>query len=275
MGAFEDGSTFVTGVLAKLPAELQAQVRDVLSKPEAKDAVTAIGDGVLARSDYSSKMDALKGQQTQLNDKFTELNTWYDSNKNALQAYPTLKAEVDRLKAGKGGDDDDDDANKGKLPVPDIRTVAMDVVNEVAPEYIGVTAWLNDKRAEHETLFRGATETPSFSATSLTRNPKLGRPIAGQPGRVFSLEDAYQEAYGEKVNARRVEIDTARVEARVAERLKEEQAKLVGQPFPLRGGAPEPSVLDTLQTKEGSAAYTVDTAVAEYNRLQAGRASGA
>lgn len=273
MGAFEDGSTFVTGVLAKLPEALRAQVKDVLDKPEAKDAVVLIGESVLARTDYSKRQDELAAQRAELTTKFNELNGWYDKNKAALQEYPTLKAEIDRLKkSGGGGGDDDPPLPKDP---PDIRSVALDVVNEVAPEYIGVAAWLHDKGREHERLFTGAKEAPAFSAASLTRNPKLGKPIAGQPGRVFSLEDAYQELYGEKVVARRKELDDAAVETRVQERLKEERAKLVGQPFPLRSGGPEPSVLDTLSTKDGSAAHTLDSAVVEYERLQAARASGA
>ena len=63
MGAFEDGSSFLAGVLAKVPEDLRAQVKAAFERPEAKDAVTLLGDGVLARSDYSKHMDQLRAQE--------------------------------------------------------------------------------------------------------------------------------------------------------------------------------------------------------------------
>src|SRR5215510_3070249 len=94
MGAFEEGSSFVAGVLAKLPESLRAQVKDALEKPEAKDAVVLLGDGVLARADYSKHMDLLKAKETDLTSKWEELNDWYRANEAALKEYPTLKAQL-------------------------------------------------------------------------------------------------------------------------------------------------------------------------------------
>ena len=62
MGAFESGQSFIAGVLAKLPAEQQAQAKAIFDAAEAKDAVALIGDGALARSDYSRHMDELRGE---------------------------------------------------------------------------------------------------------------------------------------------------------------------------------------------------------------------
>lgn len=269
MGAFEDGTSFLAGVLAKLPDAVRAQVKDVFDKPEAKDAVTLLGDSVLARTDYSKHMDALRVEKDTLTTKFNELNTWYDRNKSALTEYPTLKAELDRLKAGGTGDDDDPDEGKGKKPaLPDLRTVALEVVNSAAPEYIAVSAWLASKTDQHRAMFG-----EPLDAVALVRNPKLGKDIAGQPGRVYSLDDAYTETFGDRVKAKQQEAEDKRINDKVEARLKEERAKLVGQPFPLRGEA-SPSVLDVLQTKEGPAVHTLDSATAEYERLQAARSVG-
>lgn len=276
MGAFEDGQSFVAGVLGKLPAEIRAQVKEALDKPEAKDAVTLIGDGVLARTDYSKNMDALKTSQAALaakeaevSGKYNELTKWYTVNQAALTEYPTLKAEVDKLRGGGGGDDDDQNKGKGKgTEQPDIRTVAQEVVNNAAPEYIQVSAWLAQKTDLHRAMFGESLDT-----VALVRNPKLGKEIVGQPGRIYSLEDAYSEAYGEKVRGKNKEAEDKRINDEVEKRLKEERAKGIGHPFPLRGEA-SPSVLDVLTTKEGSAGHTLDTAVAEYERLQASRVAG-
>ena len=86
MGAFESGQTFMAGVLAKLPAEQRAQAEAVFNNAEAKEAVTLIGDSVLARSDYSRNMDASGEKETALTDYYTRLDGWYKDNQDALAA---------------------------------------------------------------------------------------------------------------------------------------------------------------------------------------------
>jgi hypothetical protein len=261
MGAFEDGSTFLAGVLAKLPEAARAQAKAIFETPEAKDAVIVIGDGVLARPDYSRAMNDLKTKETELTQKFNELNDWWSVNEAALTEYKTIKPEYDTLK---GQRRTDPPSPTPSTPPPDARQIALDVVNEAGREYVGVSAWLAGKVAVHQQMFG-----EPLDAMALVSNPKLGKPIPGQPGRVFSLQDAYNEQFGEKVAAKAKEADEKRINDEVAKRLAEERAKSVGQPFPLRGEAP--SVLDVLQTKEGPAAHTLDTAVAEYELLQQAR----
>jgi hypothetical protein len=279
-GAFEDGQAFLAGVLAKLPEEKRAQAKAIFDAAEAKDAILLVGDGALARSDYSKHMVAIKTQDEELKAKlaaatslYEKNDAWYKANAAALQEYPTLKIEVERLKAG-GGDDDDPD--KGKKPVPlDKKTIEETIatlldtqLSERERGYVDVVAFMQDTGGSHLKMFG---ELPSMR--ELTSNPKLGKPILGQPGRVFSLQDAYNEKYGSQVQAKQKEAHDKEIEAEVQKRLGEERAKNGGQPFPLRGQAP--SVLDVLDTKEGAAAHTLDTAVAAYESLQAGRGLGA
>ena len=105
--------------------------------------------------------------------------------------------------------------------------------------------------------------------TELVANPKLGKPVYGQPGRVYSLQDAYQEKYGERLQAKYKEAEDKRindeVEKRLGERIKQTTST---HPFPLRA---ESSPLDVLSTKDGPAAHTLDSAVAEYERLVAAK----
>ena len=267
MGALEAGQEFLAGVLAKLPTELQAQARELFGKPEAKDAVLLVGDGALARPAFSKAMDDLKAKETELNAKLTNLNGWYTENKAALEEYVTIKPEYDTLKAG-GKTPPPADPNKPTPPV-DPRKVVEEVMSEQGPQYIQIAAWLHDKGQEHRDLFGERLNTQE-----ITSNPKLGRPIAGQPGRVFSLQDAYNEKYGDRVATKQKELTEKSFNDEVEKRLVAERAKLAGQPFPLRGDA-SPSVLDVLATKDGPAAHTIDSAVAEYERLQSARAQGA
>ena len=280
LGAFEDGQAFLAGVLAKIPDEGQrAQVKAAFESTAAKDAVTLLGDGVLARSDYSKHMDTITKQDQELKDKLasaTDLyernDRWYKTNEAALKEYPTLKTENERLKAGGGGGDDDD--KDKRVPVDVKKTIEETIdglldarLSDRERGYVDVVAFMSDLAFRHHTMFN-----EPLNQRELTSNPKLGRPVVGQPGRVFSLQDAYNEKYGEKVSAKEKEVHDKAIETEVQKRLAEERAKNAGMPFPLRGDT-TPSVLDVL-SKEGTAAHTLDTAVAAYEQLQSGRGLG-
>src|SRR6185295_3983968 len=80
------------------------------------------------------------------------------------------------------------------LTADDIRRIANDAVNEAGRDYIAVSAFLGTQGARHSHLFG-----EPLDMTELVANPKLGKPIYGQPGRVYSLQDAYMERYGERI----------------------------------------------------------------------------
>lgn len=279
LGAFEDGQAFLAGVLAKIPDEgARAQVKAAFETGAAKDAVTLLGDGVLARSDYSKHMDAIaktdaeaKAKLAEATDLYERNDRWYKTNEAALKEHPTLKSEVERLKAG-GGDEDEDDKGNRRVPVIDKKTIEETIdalldsrLSDRERGYVDVVAFMQDTGFKHQQTFGTAPDM-----RGLVANPKLGKPILGQPGRVFSLQDAYNEKYGADVAAKDKEVHDKAIETEVQKRLGEERAKQIGNPFPLRGDS-SPSVLDVLTTKEGSAAHTVDTAVAAYEQLQSGR----
>jgi hypothetical protein len=273
MGAFESGQTFMAGVLAKLPAEQRAAAEAIFNAAEAKEAVVLIGDGALARSDYSRNMDTLREKEQELTAYYTNLNTWYSDNKAALDA--AVAARNGGSTGGTGNGTGTPPAGgtppaDGKPPAghaydPDeVRRIADEAINAAGRDYIAVNSFMLTQYGRHVALFG-----EPLDMTEITSNPKLGRPIAGQPGRIFSLQDAYNERYGERVAAKVKEAEDKRfndeVEKRLAERIK---ATSSTHPFPLRQ---EASPLDVLSTKEGPAAYTVDSAVAEYERLQQAR----
>lgn len=262
MGAFESGQDFLAGVIAKLPTELQAQAKELFGKPEAKDAVVIVGDGALARPDYSRAMNDLKTKETDLAAKLDNLNTWYAENEAALKEYVEIKPEYDTLKASNGKPP----AHPVVKPPADPRKLVEDVLQEQGRDYVQLSAWLAGKAVEHFHRFGEVLDV-----MELTADARLGKPVAGQPGRVFSLLDVYTSKYGERLAAKQKEVDEKKFNDEVEKRLTTEMAKRQSQPFPLRGEAP--SVLDVLATKEGAAAHTLDSAVMEYERLQGARGS--
>lgn len=255
MGAFESGQSFMAGVLAKLPAEQRAQAEAIFNTAEAKDAVSLIGDGALARSDYSRSMDTVREKEQALNEYYTRLDGWYTENKAQLDAArepAQYEPQPQPAAVAAGGN--------VALTQEDIRRIANDAVNEAGRDYIAVSAFLATQGARHSHLFG-----EPLDMTELVASPKLGKPIYGQPGRVYSLQDAYTERYGERIQKKQQEAEDKRindeVDKRLGERLKQTNS---GHPFPLRQ---ESSPLDVLGTKEGTTVHTLDSAVAEYERL--------
>jgi hypothetical protein len=259
MGAFESGQSFMAGVLAKLPAELQAQAKTIFESAEAKDAVTVIGDSTLARSDYSRSMDSLREKEQALTEYYQRLDGWYTDNKAALDEART-----------RGGPDPAPTPAPAPTPTAmqlsqaDIRRIADEAINEAGKDYIAVTAFLTTQGARHSHLFG-----EPLDMTELVANPKLGKPVYGQPGRVYSLQDAYTEKYGERLRAKQQETEDKRINDEVEKRLGERlRTTPTSHPFPLRA---ESSPLDVLSTKDGPAVHTLDSAVAEYERLVAAK----
>jgi hypothetical protein len=275
MGAFESGSSFIAGVLAKLPETQRSAAQAIFDAAEAKDAVVLLGDGVLARSDYSKHMDTLRDKEVALNQHYETLTSWYDVNKSALEEARDLK-----LRSGGGtphpqptptptpspSPTPSPDLQSPALSAADVRKLADDAVNEAGRDYVAVSAYIASIAAQHQAMFG-----EPLNALELVQNPKVGRPIVGQPGRIFSLQDAYLERYGEAVGKKQQEAQDKRFNDEVERRLGERQKQTTSHhPFPLRA---ESSPLDVLETKEGPAAHTLDSAVAEYERLQAARGS--
>ncbi len=259
--ASDAGKAFMAGVFAKLPEGVRGQVETAFAAAEAEAALEVIGTGALAQPEINRKLDELRAKETEAQQKLESLNAWYSENKAALDEYVAIKPEYDDLKA-KGGHPP---VTPPATP-PDPRKVAEDVINEAGREYVNVSAWLAGKAVEHSLMFNEA-----LNVMELVSDPRLGKPISGQPGRVFSLQDAYTSKYGERVQQKAKEAEDKKFNEEVERRMAEERKKLTGQPFPLRDGQPSPSVLDVLKTPDGSAAHTVDTAIAEYERLQAAR----
>jgi len=265
MGAYESGQAFWAGVLAKLPEEQRAQAKAIFDHAEAKDALTLMGDGTLARSDYSKTMDALREKETALQEHYERLNNWYAVNKDALDEAKTLKEKGLQSPAAPITPPVQKDLQSPSFTLDEVRKIADDAVNNAGKDYIAVSAFIASQSARHLALFG-----EPLDALEIVQNPKVGRPITGQPGRVFSLQDAYMEKYGPQLQKKYEEAENKRFNDEVEKRLAERQKQDTSHPFPLRS---ESSPLDVLTTKEGPAAHTLDTAVAEYERLQAARGS--
>ena len=259
MGAKESGQSFIAGVLAKLPETKRAAAQALFEDPEAEAAVSLIGDGVLARTDYSKNMDAIKVKEAELAQQKKELNDWYAVNKGALDEYLDVKTELDTLKANP--DHKVVDSKVTGVTEEDM----LKIIEQRDRGFANAMALVVPLANRHQMMFGEVLEVQELLA-----NPKLGRPIDGQPGRVFGLTDAYNEKHGERVQAKQTEAESARIKKLVDEGVAERMKGSPQHPFPLRD--PNPSPLDALESAARKPAdHTLDTATAEYERLTQAR----
>lgn len=252
MSVTEAGKAFLAGVLAKLPEHLRAQAEAVWAVPEATDALNAMGEGALARSDYSRNMDELRTKRDELDAIHQEQLAWWERSRGTVEEYQRLKPELERLKSG---------GNGGDKPVFDEESLAR-TLEQRDRSYAAAMALVQKISLQHFRDFQEVLDTDE-----LINDPRLGQPLKGQSGRSFGLQDAYLAKYGDRVSLRAKEAREAEINKLVQDRLAEELAKRpMSQPFPLRSA--EPSPLDALTTEKGPAQHTLDSAVAEYDRLQ-------
>jgi len=261
--ASEAGKLFMAGVLAKLPEAARGQVEAVFQAAEADAALEVIGTGALAQPEINRRLDEARTKMEEADARLVELNNWYTPNSAALEEWKVIKPEYERLKAGTGNGNGNPNPSPKSFTEDDMKRTALGVVNDAGREYVGVSAWIAAKAVEHLHRFQEPLDT-----MALVANPKLGKPIPGQPDRVFSLNDAYQEAYGAKVAAANTAAEEARITKLVEDRLAEERKKFTGHPFPLASESTLP--IDTLNDPNRPK-HTIDSAVAEYDRLQAAR----
>jgi hypothetical protein len=250
--ALDSGKAFLEAVLAKLPENLRESARATFTAPEAADALTAVGDGVLARSDYSRSMDEINAKEAQITEDYEKLNAWYAENKDTLAKVPTLEAEL----AKRGGTPPPDIPPK-EPPVTGLSREDLDkVLEDRDRNYAGVLAYTNTLTAKHLNDFKEVLDVQGV--------------IDHAQKNKVSLDQSYRTLYAEKIAAKLKAEDDARINKTVEERLAEERKKFSDQPFPLRNTSP--SVLDILEAPTDKPAnHTVDTAVAEYERLTAAR----
>ena len=282
MGAKESGQAFLAGALAKLPPELQAQAKAIFESPEATDAIVAIGDGALARGDYSKQMDALRAREQALTERETaattlyEQNTaWYETHKQALEEYTTLKPAWDEWQAtggkptgtpttpttttptkqpatGKGDD--------MGLTEEQVTKLIAEQVNAAAVDAVGISAWASKRAVEHFQTFGEVLPVDEIVASTIEARSK---------GQQTTLDQTYQSRYGERLKEKQVAAENAKIETEVQRRLAEERAKAgPALPFPTRT---EASPLDVIGTQVNPADYSVDAAVAHYAQLQQAR----
>ena len=259
--ASDAGKLFLAGVFAKLSDADRTQAQAIFEKAEHEGALEVIGTGALAQPDINRRYDELKVKETELDTLTDQNQAWWAEHQAAIADYLKIKPEYDKLKGN---------PNPNPNPQPVAGLTREDIAADLEQRdraFAGALALGVTLSTRHLQMFNEVLDV-----NALLTDARLGQPIKNQPGRVFGLQDAYTAAHGERVATKAKEAEDARINKLVEEKLAEERKKQPAlQPYPL-GHGPDPSPLDVLQTKDGIAQHTVDSAVAFYDRLQADRA---
>jgi hypothetical protein len=261
--ALDSGKAFIDGVLAKLPESLRESAKAAFTAPEATEALTLIGDGVLARADYSRSMDEVAQQEAALKADYEKLTQYYDARKADFDVVDSLRKAGKWNEKGPVGVPDGGPPKREDNPVDPSKFVSRDdfdaVMRREQMAAAGFLALQQNLGLKHLQDFGEVIDT-----RELLQDTNLGKPKGD--GSVYGLQDAYNTKYGTKITERNQKLETDRisklVDAGIAERMKGQSL-----PIPLKNGAGSP--LDLL---EGNAEFKpdpnlADTAAAEYARL--------
>jgi hypothetical protein len=254
----EAGKTFLAGVLAKLPENLRGNAEALFGDATFQ---TVIGDGTLAQSEFSRLTNELQTQQQELETRrqdvegreasvekwHGELTTWYDANKELVK------------KAKEGGDgvkpNGNPNPNPGAGGTPPGGFTPEQMEERIAQEragYLNFAVDQNDLQREHFSKF----------GEFLDLRPLLMHKDVAAMG----LRGVYGLVHKERLEKHATDAQAAhdkKVADEAVAKFRTEQASL---PYVAPTGAGSGSPLDALTTTKADS--LVDTAVAEYNRLQ-------
>lgn len=107
------GQSFMQGVLAALPEEKRAAAIAVFQGEEVDTALELAGEGAMLRADYSRGQNEMGAKETEIENHWSKLNTWYAGKKAGLDEVDALRSKVTELQAASGSGNGDGDLAPG------------------------------------------------------------------------------------------------------------------------------------------------------------------
>lgn len=264
----ETGNTFLAGVLQRLSPEDRQKGEELIAQMKALGGgavVTAVGDGVLAQSEFSSQMDRLNADRAaveaaqaeleavrvQQQETYRQQTEWWQGNQANLQ-------ELERLRKA-GMSNGNGHAQPAAVPKGVVTEEQLEAFRrDLTGAFLGFD---QDKSALQREHFQMFGEIPDLSP--LLQHPQI---------RDVGLKGVYQQVFKDRLDAHAKAEEKKREDAiRADERRKllESQATM---PYPMAGEAAfeAGSPLDAL-TKTDQVA---DAASAHYRQILSERAAG-
>jgi hypothetical protein len=261
MSAKDTGLTFLEQVLAHVPADKQAAVREALATSDA--ALTELGAATMRQSDYSRGMDTLKEQQAATAAWKEQLDGWFATNQARLAA--TESATPNPNPAAPAITTPAFDASK-YISREDVATALAEKENQ----FVNALAYTSTLAARHLFTFQEPLDLPA-----LMKNPEISS---------LGIDGVYQKVYAERLAAKAKEADDKAFDARYQARLAEERKANPQMPYPVFGQPNrEPTPLDAIEASYQTQAKSptgetitpvmsvVEKAIQDYDALVAQR----
>lgn len=257
------GSTFLTGVLAKLSPEDRQKGEQALEALKALGGgtvIAAVGDGVLAQDEFSRLTNDLRTQQEDLTARTTELeqrDTALAQWRTDLAAWQQQeKQKLDTALRAAGGRQE---PPKVEPPAGITEDRFGEQLSTERAAFLGFQRDQNAITRDHFTKFGEIVDL----------EPLLRHPSIAQVG----LLGVYELVHKDRLTSHQAAAQKKHDDTVAAEAVRKHLEAQASMPYPSPTGSGSGSPLDGLTT--GAKDSVVDAATAHYARLQAERAGAA
>lgn len=259
--------SFTAGVLQKItdPDQKRKAEEAINTLITIEPAAGAFGDGVLAQSELSRKLDdlrtqqqALETQRTQLQAEDERLQTWHTQLTDWKAANDEALAWAKAHRTGNGNGGTPKAGDKGAAPTTGI--TAEQLTETLQAERAGYLGYERDRSKitrEHFAKFNEIVDV----------EPLLTHPRIAELGLIGVYQLIHKDRL-EKYDTDKRAADEERIRADERTKVLAQQAQM---PYPTPTGAGSGSPLDALQPSKADS--VVDAATAHYQRLQQERAA--
>ncbi len=251
----ETGKAFLQGVRSKITDPEQLAAFDKVFGNET--VVTEVGNGVEGQAEIDRQLQTLRDQQTALEElqgkvetRYNEQTAWWNTNKDALEEYKTLKASGGKIPP----------AGETKTPPAGLTEEQLNqtLTNERAA-FLGYSRDQQKILREHFNRFHEIVDIEP-----LLLDPDIAR---------LGLVGVYEKVHKDRLVQWKTDQDKKAEDLIRADERQKIQAANANMPYPVPTGIGSGSPLDALTATAAKDSVT-DNAVAHYQRLQQERAAG-
>lgn len=247
--AVDAGRAFFQGLAQYLPDSARAELEAHIATDAGVTMLTALGEGTLARSDYSRAMDDLKAKSTALDVWAEDVKKWAVAQRGTTGDPPADPARVPARR-------DDPAPTPGALSKQEVEQLVNAAVTKREIPFAAFATDIAALVAEHTRDFPGEV----LDGMALLNHPDVA---------TIGIRGAYRAVHAEKLKALvdgRAAADRAKLEAEIRKKVTEELAAATPIPGVIAGEDTSPLAALGGDPKQ----FSVEAAAAHFRQLRAG-----
>lgn len=250
------GKAALANILSKLPEEKRAAVQAEFDAAE--EAIEALGESTLSRSDYNRSLDELKAKEDTLNE-------WWTSHEGYLREYQQIKPEYDKLKAAPPVPNPNPNPN----PAPPAGFTKDEILKdwdqrltERERAYAPAMGLMTSLSTRHLHEFGEVLDDSLWA--DLMSDRRMGQVVNG---RQFGLREAYEDKFKDRYQEKAKVAEETRL-TKLKQEWESEYVKThqSSAPYPISANVPSGSPLDGLAAKSGEG-DVAQRAADQYNEI--------